>query len=207
MGDAVSELASWSDLEIDALKELTNIGVGRASGILSEMAAAEIKLSVPELLFADPKTLAATLNSEFEGEALGVSQSFKGPFSGMATLVFVDKASTQLIEIMLGEEGANISPELEAEALEEIGNIVLNGSLGAMADSFSTELRVDLPIVIKGDLTRVMSSEMQDDGWQLFLVRVALQSDPIGIGGLIVLTLAPGQSSNLRKLINDLLAA
>ena len=94
-------LKQWEPGDIDALLELVNIGVGRASGALSELATAEIKLAVPELVVADKSTLAAALGQEMAGQSVTVSQKFTGKFSGTATLVFLEQASRQLVEIIL----------------------------------------------------------------------------------------------------------
>lgn len=199
--------ADWGELEVDALKEIVNLGVGAAAGVLNEMTGSEILLSVPDVMFADAETLSNALAREIEGDSVSISQKFAGQIGGAATLVFTERSSQKLVEILLGEAIDLVeNPELEAEALEEIGNIVLNSALGALADEVTGELKIDLPIVFKGEARQVLASK---DGAHVdaFLLRVALRSDPEGIGGMIVVTLDTGHLELLRRLIRDFVDA
>jgi chemotaxis protein CheC len=199
----MKDAPTWTDLEADALQELINVGVGRATAILSGMTGTEILLSVPELTFADIPTLETVLNKEIAGPAVSICQEFDGVLHGAATLVFMEDSSRQLVEVLVGDAGdVAASPELETEALAELGNIVLNSCLGEIADSLAGELKVDLPIVFKGDASKTLKRAGSKD-WDAFLVRVTLQSKPSGIGGLIVFTLSSGHLGILRELINE----
>lgn len=200
--------ADWGEMEVDALKEVVNLGVGAAAGVLNEMTGSEILLSVPEIVFDDLPKLAATLASEIEGDSVSISQRFVGRIEGAATLVFTEQSSRKLVDILLGDtaEVAD-NPELEAEALEEIGNLVLNSALGALADEVTGELKVELPIVFKGSASRLLTAEDAAASVDAFLLRVALRSDPEGIGGMIVVTLNPGHLDLLRAQIVEFVDA
>ena len=49
--------------------------------------------------------------------------------------------------------------ELEQEALAETGNIILNGCLATIANSLTTNLKISLPEVIRGESSRFFTLE------------------------------------------------
>lgn len=203
-----SAQTAWTPLEMDALQETINIGVGRAVAVLNEMTGSEILITAPELTVADLRTLCAALNSEVAGDAVSIRQGFEGKINGAATLVFTEPSSRTLVEMLLGGlPNVDINPELEAEALAELGNIVINCCVGQLAEQLTGELAVHLPIVCKGDASRTLREGAGGDAWDAFLVRVSLTSNPAGIGGLIVFTLQSGHLWILRGLINDFVGA
>jgi chemotaxis protein CheC len=136
-----------SELQRDALAEIFNIGVGRAAASLSQIVKEEIELSAPTVLFLSPEEVQATLlrSTEFDQLSL-VSQDFRGPFDARAMLVFPETNALVIVGHMLGEM---VPPEelseYEQEAMCEVGNIILNACISALADLFSVEFEGTLP--------------------------------------------------------------
>ncbi len=135
-----------TELQRDALAEIFNIGVGRAAASLSQIVKEEIELSAPTVLFLPPEEVQGTLiGTEFNQLSL-VSQDFHGPFNARAMLLFPEKNALVIVGHMLGE----IVPpeelsEYEQEAMCEVGNIILNACISALADLFGTEFEGSLP--------------------------------------------------------------
>ncbi|MEI9986687.1 MAG: chemotaxis protein CheC [Aliidongia sp.] len=134
-----------SSLEIDAVAEILNIGVGRAASSLSQMVKEEIQLSVPhaEVLYG----VAAQEHLALKGDRMvAVREEFSGLISGAAALLFPQSRSLDLVRMVLDED---LSPEevaeLEQEALVEIGNIILNGCLSSIADALTGEIETSIP--------------------------------------------------------------
>jgi chemotaxis protein CheC len=135
-----------SEIQRDALGEVFNIGVGRAAASLSLIVNDEIELSAPTVLFLPPNEVQQTLlGTEFSQLSL-VAQDFHGPFDAKAMLVFPEKNALVIVGHMLGEQ---IPPEqlseLEQEAMCEVGNIILNACISALADLFGVEFEGSLP--------------------------------------------------------------
>src|SRR5512134_1089038 len=112
-----------TDEQIDALKELINIGVGRASGVLSSMIECKISLQV---LHIKVLTL-SELNEEVErigyGRLAAVKLGFKGSFAGTAALVFPPDSAAKLVSLLVREE--DDTPDLDSVrvgTLNEVGN-------------------------------------------------------------------------------------
>jgi chemotaxis protein CheC len=137
---------SLSELHLDALTEVFNVGAGRAAASLSEIVGDEVKLSVPSIEIkksseADSSVIA--LNSARFG---AVSQQFSGPFDAEAVLLFTEDHALEIVRDMMGSQmSIEELAEFEQEAMCELGNIILNACLSAMADMLSIALNSSLP--------------------------------------------------------------
>jgi chemotaxis protein CheC len=136
-----------SDLEIDALTEVFNVGAGRAALSLSEIIGEEVMLSVPEVNVLKATDVNAHVLTMKDGKFATVSQMFSGPFDAEAVLLFTEKYALEIVREMMGSQmSIEDLAEFEQEAMNELGNIILNASLSAMADMLNISLNSSLPI-------------------------------------------------------------
>lgn len=139
-------MKSLSELQTDALTEVFNIGAGRAASSLSEIVGEEVKLSVPCLQFIHPKEIniqTLSLNSARLG---AVTQQFFGPINAEALLLFSEERALEIVHDMMGSQvSIEELAEFEQEAMSELGNIILNACMSAMADILSISLQSSLP--------------------------------------------------------------
>lgn len=139
-------MSPLSELHLDALTEIFNIGAGRAASSLSEIVGEEVKLSVPRIQLyqsAEISTQSLLLNSPRLG---AVSQHFSGPFEADAMLLFTEERALEIVRDMMGSQlTLEELAEYEQEAMCELGNIILNACLSSMADIFSITLDSSLP--------------------------------------------------------------
>ena len=141
-----------TDLQLDALTELVNLGVSNAATNLSEMVRDEVALSVPRVSVVGQAEAVVILRERDAKRLVAVSQDFDGDIRGRALLIFPEAKSLELIRSMVGEElSLEDIIELEQEALAETGNVLLNACLSTIANSLQRNLRISLPEVIHGD--------------------------------------------------------
>jgi len=146
----VSEILS--ELELDALTEMVNIGVGRAAASLREMVGEQVHLSVPKVSLVGREEAVAILAKSETGNLVGVHQVFEGDVTGRALLIFPDTKSLELVRIVTGGDlPLEEIIELEQEALAEIGNVILNGCLATIANMLQRSLKMSLPEVLRGE--------------------------------------------------------
>ncbi|MFZ6749840.1 chemotaxis protein CheC [Undibacterium sp. Ren11W] len=135
-----------SELHLDALTEVFNVGAGRAAASLSEIVGDEVKLSVPSIEVkrsSEADSAIMTLNSARFG---AVSQQFSGPFDAEALLLFTEDHALEIVRDMMGSQmSIEELAEFEQEAMCELGNIILNACLSAMADMLKISLNSSLP--------------------------------------------------------------
>ena len=140
-----------TELQLDALTEMVNIGVNRAAASLREMVGEQVHLSVPKVDLVTRTRAIAILAETEAAHLVGVHQVFEGDVTGRALLIFPDTKSLELVRAVTGGElPLEEIIELEHEALAEIGNIILNGCLATMANMLQRNLKMSLPEILRG---------------------------------------------------------
>lgn len=135
-----------TDSQLDALTEIFNIGAGRAASGLSDIVGDEVLLSVPRVEFYRANEINATVLSLTSARLGSVQQKFKGPFSMAASLLFTEERALEIVQEMIGSQVQREDlVEYEQEAMCEVGNIILNACLSAMADILGIAFESTLP--------------------------------------------------------------
>jgi chemotaxis protein CheC len=132
--------ARYSDLQLDALRELANIGSGTASTALSSMLGRSVDISVPTarvLPFADAVDAAGPAEEEITGIVLGIVGDMTG-----TVLLLIPPADADAMCRMLGVEPDD---EYALSALGEIGNIVGTSYINALASMTGMEIEPTPP--------------------------------------------------------------
>lgn len=145
-----------SPLQLDALKELVNIGVGRAAASLNDMLDSPIVLEVPEVRmigYEDFRGVAGTDSESFSSVQLG----FRGSFSGIAALVFPPASAVKLVTALTAEEPDNPGIDgVMAGTLNEVGNIVINCVIGTIGNILEKPFDFSLPNYLHGVLGEIL---------------------------------------------------
>ncbi len=197
--------ASLTELERDALTELVNIGVSRAAVGLRKMVSEQVVLSVPAVDVVSRQSAASLIGERESEKLITVRQDFAGAFSGRALLIFPHANSLELLRAVVGEAmQANELIDMEHEALAEIGNVVLNGCLAAMANMLEQPLNMSLPTVVEGDSQQLFDVDDYGAGGGLVLflyINFALQSRDVR--GYIAMLMDLPSLASLKLLIGD----
>lgn len=124
--------------QLDALEEVVNIGVGRAASSLSDLLGTRIELRVPKI------RIKPRLESQHTG--LAILQTFEGNVAGTALLAFPQASGEQLAKLLGGYEPDDDLSAIELSGiLSEVGNIVLNGVMGSLANMIEADLKYCVP--------------------------------------------------------------
>ena len=97
-------LTPLTDLESDALAELANVAMARASVSLRTMIQHEVRLSVPTVEILAPKEAIARVAKPGNPNLVAVRQDFSGVFSGRALLIFPEASSLELVRVVVGRQ-------------------------------------------------------------------------------------------------------
>ena len=181
-----------NDIQCDAAGELMNIAIGRAGAALNELVDQEIELSVPEVEFVRRADAGRLIDERADGRASAFTQEFSGPFSGEAVLIFPEAKSLELVRTIIGEAVPLESmTELEQDALTEVGNIVLNATLGTLADLLQLRLTSSLPTFVRGSGEVILGLDggrgHEDDLITFMKVDFALKESRLGGNVMFVL--------------------
>ena len=124
-----------TDLERDALAELSNIAMARASNSLRLMIQNEVLLAVPSVEILTSAAATKLVAKPDNPKLVAVRQDFIGAFSGRALLIFPESNSLELVRAVVSRElPLEDIVDLEDEALAETGNIILNSWVATIAN-------------------------------------------------------------------------
>lgn len=124
-----------SELQRDILTEIFSIGAGHGADVLNSMTQSHIHLQIPLLKivkFSDLYSGAPLLKNK---ELATVNLPFHGKLTGAAFLVFPTPDALKLVSLFINHNDNAISFDAaRRNAMNEIGNIVLNAVIGSVAN-------------------------------------------------------------------------
>jgi chemotaxis protein CheC len=132
-------------LQLDALKEVGNIGAGNAATALSKMLLTKIDMKVPYVKVLSFDEIAEYVGG---GDRLVVSifLRLEGEVPGNMFFLMDLQSAKNLVRNLLGSnEGEDHFDEMELSALQEIGNILAGSYLSALADFTGLNLQPSVP--------------------------------------------------------------
>ena len=181
-----------NDEHLDALRELVNIGVGQAAGMLNEMIEFRICLQVPEISLISPQELEGQLTGRLGLEKLSsVELSFSGSFAGSAQLVFPKESAATLVAVLTGEEpdSPDLDDSLKIGTLSEVGNIVINGVMGSISNVLDRPLNYAVPNYTENDVTHLVPSDTStpDTTGTVLLAQARFDIEALQVQGDIIL--------------------
>ena len=189
---------------VDAIRELINIGVGRAAGLLNEMTGTHIRLMVPEVRILQYADLVSE-NQILEQDRLSaVTLKFEGSFSGISMLVFPPDSAAILITALTGEEIR--APDLDAlriETLNEVGNIVNNAVMGSITNVLNERLTYSMPTYLEGSIAQILGNRRAIDyDWVILAISQFSLAD-LQVVGTILMIFEIGSLDSLVKRLQD----
>lgn len=167
-------------LEIDALTEIFNIGIGRAAKSLNQMISQTVDLTIPEIEILPNEEAKQKLDLGAAIEVSAVTQRFSGDFQGQALLMFSKENGLQLVSLLLGNKiPIEDLSELEQDSLVEIGNVILNAFFGTVINFLQSSISIEMPEFIQGNLNQIFTYSSKYD-WSLYIkVKFSLPSENI----------------------------
>ncbi len=161
-------------LELDALREVGNMGAGRAATALSQMLGQPVRITVPKASVIRLEDLPDPLGGP---DALVVATYFHvhGDAPGRLLIFMTQEALPHILSLLTGKApraGAPLSSE-EESALKELGNILCSQYLNALADLMHVQLLPSVPALAFDMVRSVMQSVMADaaeDGAQALMI-------------------------------------
>jgi chemotaxis protein CheC len=145
--------AQYSDLQLDALRELANVGSGTASTALSAMLGRSVDITVPNA-FVLPMAEAVESIGNPEDDVTGI---VLGVFGDMdATVLLLVKPDHAAL--LCGMLGVPADSEFGESALMEIGNIVGSSYINALAMMTGMEIEPTPPGLATDMLAAIVES-------------------------------------------------
>ncbi len=135
---------AYSEIELDGLKEIVNVGGGNAATSISQMINSRVDMDVPEVeVMAYDELYQKIIADDVEMHA--VLSKIVGDIDGALLFVISDESGQKIAKMMLGSDD-NPSNEIIASAVTELTNILFNSFLRAIGDMLQIQLIASLPI-------------------------------------------------------------
>lgn len=138
--------SSLSPYQLDAFKEITNIGAGNAATALAEILSDRVSMSVPYLEILDINGMSTLLGGP-ENEVAGVLLRMYGDIEGMIMFILDKQFCHTLLSVLLNKniESFNEIDEMDLSLFQEMGNIIVGGYANALATMLDMEIKISIP--------------------------------------------------------------
>ena len=130
----MDDIRSLKALQLDALREVANIGAGHAATALSQMIGGTIMISVPTINVSRLEEVPPQISAPEEPVA-AVLMHMLGDLTGRTLLVFPKPTAARLASLMLRRpDSPEELGEMEQSAIKEAGNILSSAYMNALSD-------------------------------------------------------------------------
>lgn len=140
-----------SELQLDALRELANVGCGSAATALSRLVGGlRVNIDVPRALVVDVDDL-SELAGGHERQVVAATLEIHGQLAGRVMVVLERRDAHRLCELLLRAPTADRLREAERSAFSEAANIIASACLSAIGQLTGLSLVPSVPHVEEDD--------------------------------------------------------
>ncbi len=193
----------------ETIGELLEAAVSQAVGALGELCGATIHHTAPQVVHGQPDQARQLFPAGQATREKLVVLDFGGGLGGVAVLALPHDscdALTGLLGAQLQRLGAG---ELDPDALlGELGNVLLNGVIGSIANTFGISIVAPVPEVVSDQsVSAVLASHRsvrQNPEQGVFLSVTPFHADELEVGGALVVLFDP---ASMMRVLSPRLAA
>ncbi len=145
----MEDVRALKESQLDAMREVANIGAGHAATALSQMTNRTIMITVPRVNIRPLEDACHTVGSPDEVTA-AILMHMMGDLTGRALLLFPQRSARTLCDFLLRREIGTTQEfgEMEQSALKEAGNILASAYLNALSDFMGMMLVPSVPSLV-----------------------------------------------------------
>ena len=184
----MEDVRDLKESQLDAMREVANIGAGHAATALSQMTNRRIMITVPRVNVR-PLEEACDIVGTPDEVIAAILMHMMGDLTGRALLMFPERSARNLCDILLRRAPGTtqLFGEMEMSGLKEAGNILASAYLNALSDFMGMMLVPSVPSLVIDLSGAVLTSAHLNFGQDrdyAFCVetsfRVEGTSDPLG---------------------------
>jgi chemotaxis protein CheC len=145
----MEDVRDLKESQLDAIREVANIGAGHAATALSQMTNRTIMITVPRVNIRPLEDACDTIGTPDEVIA-AILMHMMGDLTGRALLLFPQASARTLCDFLLRREIGTTQEfgEMEQSALKEAGNILASAYLNALSDFMGMMLVPSVPSLV-----------------------------------------------------------
>jgi len=193
-----------TQFQLDALKEIGNIGSAHAATALSNLLQRRINMSVPEVWIVPFQEL-ANMFGHIETPQVVVYVKVEGEAPGKAVFFFPIESAQIVAQVLFGtDEPMDVfNNEMVQSALQEVGNILVSSFIVALTEFSGIPLHPSVPALAVDMVGALIDAILLEDGVldeHVLFIDTQLSGIPQIEGQFIFL---PGEGA-LKKLLGAL---
>jgi chemotaxis protein CheC len=146
-------MAEYTELQIDALREVANTGSGHAAGDLSEMLGHSFDITVPRAVVTEIQS-AIDLLGGADAEMSAVAIRVGGDVEAMLVAMFAPEQAANLCMLL----GIDAESEMGRSVLQEVGNVLACAYANVLAEMSGISFEVHPPDVLTDMLGSIVAS-------------------------------------------------
>lgn len=192
-----------TELQLDALREIGNIGAGNSATALSQLINKRINMTVPQIDILPVDQIVSKIGSEDDMVVAVVLRVF-GDAPGNVVFLLTMESAHRLIKMLTGEDVSGDLNEIQMSALEEVGNILTGAYLNSVVKLTGKTMISSVPAISVDMLLSLMSSiyiESEQFGEYMMSIDTKFSDGDRDIKGSIFYIPKPG---SMEKLIESL---
>jgi chemotaxis protein CheC len=145
----MEDVRDLKELQLDALREVANIGAGHAATALSQMTNRTIMINVPEVNVLALEDVSELLGRPDEIVA-AVLMHMMGDLTGRTLVLFPEGSALSLCDILFRKPAGSTTEfgVMEQSGLKEAGNILASAYLNALSDFMGMMLVPSVPSLV-----------------------------------------------------------
>jgi chemotaxis protein CheC len=193
MSDDVLEL---TPAQLDALKEIGNVGAGNAATALSQIINKRIDMTVPEVSIM-PLSDVPDIVGGPDNMVAGVYLRVFGQAPGSILFIMPINSAFDLVNMLMGREKSQdyTFTAMDESALMEIGNILASAYLNALSYFTKLTLLPSIPALamdMAAALLSIVLIQLGQMGDHALVIETVFKTDDDGINGHFFLIPDPG---------------
>lgn len=145
----MEDVRDLKESQLDAMREVANIGAGHAATALSQMTNRTIMITVPRINIRPLEEACDTVGAPDQVIA-AILMHMMGDLTGRALLLFPQSSARTLCDFLMRRELGTTQEfhEMEQSALKEAGNILASAYLNALSDFMGMMLVPSVPSLV-----------------------------------------------------------
>lgn len=192
-----------SELQLDAFREIGNIGAGNAATALSQMTGKRIDITVPQVDVLPIQDIIGKLGAADDLVAAVVLRVF-GDAPGNMFFLLTHESSINLLKMLTGQDFDGQFTEFQLSALRETGNILTGAYISSIAKLTNMNFVSSVPAVsidmLASLITTIFIETGQVEEYMISLETKLFESNR-AINGFFFYIPEPGSLEKIMKTI------
>ncbi|OLS17061.1 MAG: CheY-P phosphatase CheC [Candidatus Heimdallarchaeota archaeon LC_2] len=195
----------FSQDEIEAFKELGNVGAGHAAIALSKLFNKEVDMSVPFIRVGDVETIISGINLKTDEVVGFTATEVIKPLRYKLSVIFKEKTILSLLELLSSTTRTEIKSEddlsdMQKSLVQEIGSTIILRYVAALNKMLKVESLPELAPIFKLETARIA---IKDSGYQesanLIFIQLDLFTDELKFECHLLIQPHPASLEGYRK--------